>query len=172
MPQEIFSNQEQKIAIEEVSVTQRELVLEDTTSAAPSDDSWKVEYEAQVQSWRTQSAEAREKAEKERLRWESIRAIEREETAKREALGIPDEPAPSIKRPPVEENWQSVGVHTSSSGLAAGTSQSAHLELESDLVSLYIISPMSRAMLNNSTSMCLPAFALIYPPQTSYRIVP
>jgi len=108
--------------------------LEDTTSAAPSDDSWKVEYEVQVQSWRTQSAEAREKAEKERLKWESIRAIEREEIAKRKASGIPDEPAPSITQPPVEENWQSVGVHSSSSSLTAGASQSAHLESESDLV--------------------------------------
>ena len=134
MPQEIFFNQEHKITIEEASVTQRELVLEDITSAAPSDDSWKVEYEAQVQSWRTQSAEAREKAEKERLKWESIRAIEREEIAQRAALGIPDEPAPNLMRPPVEENWQSVGAHTSSSGLTAGTSQSAHI-LESDIVS-------------------------------------
>lgn len=142
MPQDIFYNQEQKITVEEASATQRELVLEDTTSAAPSDDSWKVEYEAQVQSWRTQSAEAREKAEKERLKWESIRAIEREETAKRKALGIPDEPVSSIMRPPVEENWQSVGVHTSSGGLTASTSQSAHLELESDLVSSNIISSM------------------------------
>lgn len=109
--------------------------MEDAPSAAPSDDSWKVEYDAQVQSWRTQSAEARGKAEKERLKWESIRAIEREEIAKRRALGIPDEPAPSVMQPPAEENWQNVGVHTSSSGLTSGTSQSAHLELESDLVS-------------------------------------
>ncbi|KIM39780.1 hypothetical protein M413DRAFT_183269 [Hebeloma cylindrosporum] len=134
VPQEAFSDEEQKVAAEEVSVIQRELVLEDTTSAA-SDDSWKIEYEAQVQSWRAQSAEAREKAEKERLKWESIRAIEREEIARRKALGIPDEPAPSITQPPVEENWQSASVHTSTSGLAAATSQSAHLELDSDLLS-------------------------------------
>ncbi|KAL0954860.1 hypothetical protein HGRIS_003796 [Hohenbuehelia grisea] len=39
-------------------------------------DSWKSEYDEQVQTWRTQSAEAREKAEQERARWEAIRAAE------------------------------------------------------------------------------------------------
>lgn len=48
----------------------------------PSDDDWKGEYESQVESWRAQSAEAREKAEKERLRWEAIRAAEKEEAAR------------------------------------------------------------------------------------------
>lgn len=41
------------------------------------DDSWKSEYESHVQSWRAQSAEAREKAEKERAKWEDIRAQEK-----------------------------------------------------------------------------------------------
>lgn len=59
------------------------------------EDTWKAEYEAQVQSWRAQSAEAREKAEKERLRWESVRAIEKEEATKRKVAGIADEPPKS-----------------------------------------------------------------------------
>ncbi|KAK0193742.1 hypothetical protein F5146DRAFT_1101636 [Armillaria mellea] len=41
-------------------------------------ESWKSEYESQVETWRSQSAEAREKAERERARWESVRAKERE----------------------------------------------------------------------------------------------
>ena len=42
-----------------------------------SDDTWKSEYESHVQSWRAQSAEAREKAEKERAKWEGIRENEK-----------------------------------------------------------------------------------------------
>ncbi|KAG7451110.1 uncharacterized protein BT62DRAFT_1000342 [Guyanagaster necrorhizus] len=41
-------------------------------------ESWTSEYESQVETWRSQSAEAREKAEKERARWEGIRVRERE----------------------------------------------------------------------------------------------
>ncbi|KAK7454636.1 hypothetical protein VKT23_011389 [Stygiomarasmius scandens] len=41
-----------------------------------SHDKWKEEYEEQVKLWKSQSAEAREKAEKERARWESIRAAD------------------------------------------------------------------------------------------------
>ncbi|KAF6757257.1 hypothetical protein DFP72DRAFT_846130 [Ephemerocybe angulata] len=60
------------------------------SSAAPADnDAWKQEYEAQVQAWREQSAEARDKAEKERARWEAIRV---EEAAQRKAAGIVDTP--------------------------------------------------------------------------------
>lgn len=60
--------------------------------SASSDDSWKAEYESQVESWRAQSAEAREKAEKERLRWEAVRAAEREEAARRKAEEAVSEP--------------------------------------------------------------------------------
>ncbi|PPQ99153.1 hypothetical protein CVT24_009343 [Panaeolus cyanescens] len=68
---------------------------ESSTDSNPAslDDSWKEEYESQVQAWRAQSAEAREKAEQERLKWEAKRAIEKEEAAKRKAAGILDEPA-------------------------------------------------------------------------------
>jgi hypothetical protein len=38
-----------------------------------------------VQTWRDQSSEAREKAEKERKRWEEVRALEREEATRRNA---------------------------------------------------------------------------------------
>lgn len=70
-------------------------------------DSWKIQYEAQVQNWRSQSAEAREKAEKERLKWEAIRAIEREEAAKRKAAGIVDDPPPIVPGTK-SEIWDSV----------------------------------------------------------------
>lgn len=76
-------------------------VVDGSTTHTTSDleDTWKAEYEAQVQSWRAQSAEAREKAEKERLRWESVRAMEKEEATKRKAAGIPDEPPKSVFHP-------------------------------------------------------------------------
>ena len=67
-----------------------------THTTSDLEDTWKAEYEAQVQSWRAQSAEAREKAEKERLRWESVRAIEKEEATKSKAAGIVDEPPKSV----------------------------------------------------------------------------
>ncbi|KAK0469834.1 uncharacterized protein EV420DRAFT_69601 [Desarmillaria tabescens] len=41
-------------------------------------ESWKSEYDSQVETWRSQSAEAREKAERERARWEGVRARVRE----------------------------------------------------------------------------------------------
>ncbi|KAK7044250.1 hypothetical protein VNI00_007972 [Paramarasmius palmivorus] len=44
---------------------------------------WKAQYEEQVKEWRAQNAEAREKAEKERARWEAIREKEKTEGASR-----------------------------------------------------------------------------------------
>jgi len=70
-------------AVEPVPV---ESASEESTSQS-SDDSWKTEYEAQVESWRAQSAEAREKAEKERARWEAIRAAEKAEADRQAAMG-------------------------------------------------------------------------------------
>ncbi|SJL09594.1 uncharacterized protein ARMOST_12974 [Armillaria ostoyae] len=64
-----------------------EVTAADTASASKSSEplvssevleSWKSEYESQVETWRSQSAEAREKAERERARWEGVRAKERE----------------------------------------------------------------------------------------------
>uniref|UniRef100_D8Q9D2 Expressed protein n=2 Tax=Schizophyllum commune (strain H4-8 / FGSC 9210) TaxID=578458 RepID=D8Q9D2_SCHCM len=40
-------------------------------------DEWQAEYEAHLRTWKAQSAQARERAEKERKRWEAIRAAER-----------------------------------------------------------------------------------------------
>ena len=75
---------------------------------APSfDDSRKEEYDAQVRFWRAQSAEQREKAEKERLRWEVIRAQEKEEAERRKAAGIADEPTSSTAQ---GERWEKVGA--------------------------------------------------------------
>jgi hypothetical protein len=39
-----------------------------------STEDWKSEYDTQVEAWRAQSAAARTKAEKERERWEAVRA--------------------------------------------------------------------------------------------------
>ena len=88
----------------------------DGPTSSESEETWKAEYEAQVQSWRAQSAEAREKAERERLRWESIRATEKEEAAKRKAAGITDE---SIVHPAGESsNIASVDTTSSNSVLS------------------------------------------------------
>lgn len=159
MPQEISFNQEKNTPFEEASVI-RELNLEDTTSATSSDDSWKVEYEAQVQSWRAQSAEAREKAEKERLKWESIRAIEEEEAAKRKVLGIVENPTPKVVQPPAasQDNWQNVGVHVPASTTAASTSQSVRLELGSGLVSSHLVRPSLETLLNRLVSNATSSF--------------
>ncbi|KIK10134.1 hypothetical protein K443DRAFT_126907 [Laccaria amethystina LaAM-08-1] len=56
-------------------------------------DDWKGQYEAQLQSWRAQSAEARLKAEKERERWEAIRKVEKEEAARRGPEATVEEPS-------------------------------------------------------------------------------
>ena len=86
-------------------------------------DTWKAEYEAQVQSWRAQSAEAREKAEKERLKWESVRATEKEEATKRKAAGIADEPPKSIV-PPVEDSSNITSADTTHASANAVSSES------------------------------------------------
>lgn len=62
-------------------------VVESTTAADT--ELWKSQYEEQLRVWKEQSAEAREKAETERARWEAIRA---EEAAQRKAAGIIDTP--------------------------------------------------------------------------------
>ncbi|KAF9476701.1 hypothetical protein BDN70DRAFT_156305 [Pholiota conissans] len=103
--------------------------------SAPQEDGWKAEYEAQVQNWRAQSAEAREKAEKERLRWEAIRAIEREEAAKRKAAGIVDEPVAPISESIVEttEHWESV-EEVSTTEATADSSSTAFEHVEKEVV--------------------------------------
>ncbi|KAJ4476216.1 hypothetical protein J3R30DRAFT_3764178 [Lentinula aciculospora] len=59
------------------------------------EDAWKNEYEEQVKTWRLQSAEAREKAERERAKWEALREAEKSE-------GVPPPPPFSLQKPPAE----------------------------------------------------------------------
>lgn len=120
MPQEVV--QEVEVAVtesesveasqfesaEEVNLADSAVVEVNLSDSAVSNDSWRAEYEAQVQSWRARSAEEREKAEKERLKWEAIRAIEKEEAAKRKAAGIVDEPVVTPSQLQGEENWENV----------------------------------------------------------------
>jgi hypothetical protein len=68
---------------------------ESSVSSGSIDDLWKAEYESQVHSWRAQSAEAREKAEKERERWEAFRMAEKEDAARRKLEGIVHHPTGS-----------------------------------------------------------------------------
>ncbi|KAI6042974.1 hypothetical protein EDC04DRAFT_869617 [Pisolithus marmoratus] len=75
-----------------------------TSSESAEEDPWKAEFEAQVEEWRAKSAEAREKAEHERAKWEAIRKQEEEE---RQALG--QEP----------ETWENLGSHITTSIAAA-----------------------------------------------------
>lgn len=88
---------------------------ESFVSSGSLEDSWKAEYEAQVETWRTQSSEAREKAQRERERWESIRAAEREEAERRKAMGIVDEPEPTAELSESERehdaSWETVSSH-------------------------------------------------------------
>jgi hypothetical protein len=118
---------------QETQTAQHETVTENNLSeSVASDDSWKVEYEAQVQSWRARSAEEREKAEKERLRWEAIRAIEKEEAAKRKAAGIVKEAAVAPPRLQVEENWEKV-PSSSTTATPSNFTKPGDLDLEGDL---------------------------------------
>ena len=75
----------------------------ESTTSMSSDDSWKREYEKQVQSWRAQSAEAREKAEKGRVQWEAIRAEEHVDAVRRSAAGLPSQ---QLDHDPV---WEGAG---------------------------------------------------------------
>jgi hypothetical protein len=82
-------------------------------SSSGDDDAWKEEYETHVQTWRAQSAEQRDKAEKERLKWESIRNQEREEAERRKSAG-------GIS---VQESWEKLGASGSSVASTAASSQ-------------------------------------------------
>ncbi|TRM69996.1 hypothetical protein BD626DRAFT_21585 [Schizophyllum amplum] len=73
--------------------------------SAPTDDGsdeWKAEYDAHLRTWRAQAAEARAKAEKERKRWEDIRAAEMAQSGrlpKPPASYAPTFPASGIPSP-------------------------------------------------------------------------
>ncbi|KAJ7593076.1 hypothetical protein C8J56DRAFT_490119 [Mycena floridula] len=75
--------------------------LTDLGASVGSNDSWKAEYESQLENWRAEAAEAREKAERERQRWEALRAEER------------------LKGSTEEAGWESVGQKAPVSQLPA-----------------------------------------------------
>ena len=94
----------QPTAVQTTSATGAEPSSATSTSAEDDDDSWKEAYQTQIRSWRAQSAEQREKAEKERLRWETIRAQEKEEADQRKSASVPS----------VQESWEQLGPSGSS----------------------------------------------------------
>ena len=65
------------------------------------EDVWKAEYDAHVAEWRRTSAEQRERAERERAKWEEIRQKEKEEG--------------KVRGTARSEGWESVGGSTSAS---------------------------------------------------------
>jgi len=85
--------------------------LEASTSG--DDELLKEENETQLQAWRAQSAEQREKAEKVRLNWETIRAQEREEAERRKSAGGLS----------VQESWEKLGASGSSVASTTASSQ-------------------------------------------------
>jgi hypothetical protein len=91
----------------EEAATPTDPLQESSVSSGSTDDSWKTEYESQVETWRAQSSEAREKAEKERERWETIRAAEQAEAARHKAMGIVDEPT-TEPHEQQEAGWETV----------------------------------------------------------------
>ncbi|KAF9525677.1 hypothetical protein CPB83DRAFT_909021 [Crepidotus variabilis] len=83
----------------------------DDLSSSSTDETWKEDYETQLNSWRAQNAEQRAKAERERSKWEAIRAQEKEEAKKRKAAGIVDEPSAVPTGPHSGgESWEKVGA--------------------------------------------------------------
>jgi len=120
-------------------------VVDGSTSKSTSDlvETWKAEYEAQVQSWRSQSSEAHEKAEKERSRWESVRAIQKEDATKRKAPGIADEPPNSIVHPVGESSNITSADTTSSSNTVSSETGSGYISASTQ-VEPVVETPISR----------------------------
>ncbi|KAJ7170606.1 hypothetical protein C8R43DRAFT_980133 [Mycena crocata] len=81
---------------------------ESSVSIDSVDTTSQSEYESHVESWRAQSAEAREKAEKERARWEAIRAAEKQEAALRKAA-IPADSGAGVGEIASDHGWETVG---------------------------------------------------------------
>ncbi|CAK5268743.1 unnamed protein product, partial [Mycena citricolor] len=69
----------------------------DTVPPASDADTDHDEYDSYLTKWRAESAEQREKAEKERARWEDIRAAEKQEGSSRQGQSV------------VNDGWESVG---------------------------------------------------------------
>ncbi|KAJ7052613.1 hypothetical protein C8F01DRAFT_1236448 [Mycena amicta] len=83
----------------EVTSSASESTSESSVTSDSIEDLSQSEYEAHVADWRAQSAEQREKAEKERARWEAIRAAEKQEAALQKAA-----------LPSSEHGWETVGT--------------------------------------------------------------
>jgi hypothetical protein len=84
------------------------------SESSTSTDDWKTEYHSQVNTWRAQSAEAREKAERERNRWEGIREAEKRDAEKRKAEGK------SVHLEGHEGGWETVSQGQSSLTTSTG----------------------------------------------------
>ncbi|KAJ6513314.1 hypothetical protein C8R45DRAFT_963208 [Mycena sanguinolenta] len=93
---------------------------ESSVPSDPVDSDSQREYESQVESWRAQSAEARQKAEKERARWEAIRAAENQEAALRKAAL----PADSGVGGETDQGWETVGARGGTQGVPRPSSPS------------------------------------------------
>ncbi|KAG6819725.1 hypothetical protein H0H93_009248, partial [Arthromyces matolae] len=83
-------------APEETVTSEQQPSTENLSSSGSSEESWKAAYESQVEAWRAQSSEARVKAEKERERWEAVRATEKKEHERRKSLAILEESRPQV----------------------------------------------------------------------------
>ncbi|KAF9069218.1 hypothetical protein BDP27DRAFT_1447813 [Rhodocollybia butyracea] len=75
------------------------------STESSSEDKWKIEYEEQVKTWKLQSTEAREKAERERAKWEALREAEKvqgvaplQESIPPAAPRMSDSPSPADSR--------------------------------------------------------------------------
>ncbi|KAG6880121.1 hypothetical protein C0992_005828 [Termitomyces sp. T32_za158] len=106
----------ERTSVEDIAAS--EPLSESSISSGSTDDSWKAAYETQVETWRAQSSEAREKAEKERERWEAIRVAEKAEHERRRALGIPYGSQPEPAEREHETGWENVIRHNDQSVLA------------------------------------------------------
>ncbi len=84
-------------------------------------ESWKAEYDSQVQAWRAESAEAREKAEAERQRWETVRASQVQETPRHGAVSA-------------MSGWETVGSKNTSTA-PSGSVHTPSIADSRDLVS-------------------------------------
>ncbi|KAJ7104221.1 hypothetical protein B0H15DRAFT_942221 [Mycena belliarum] len=84
---------------------------ESSVSSESVDSTSQSEYESHVESWRAQSAEARQKAEKERARWEAIRAAEKQEAALRKAA-LPEATRDAVGGETSDHGWENVDGST------------------------------------------------------------
>ncbi|KAJ7127059.1 hypothetical protein C8R44DRAFT_780318 [Mycena epipterygia] len=82
---------------------------ETSMSSDSADSASQSDYESHVESWRAQSAEARQKAEMERARWEAIRAAEKQEAALQKAAIPADSGGGGGGEIASDHGWETVG---------------------------------------------------------------